>query len=153
MENERKKVWIDSIQTKLFLRMWMYWLFYQVALWNLVFVWRLLREGAGNPIEQYYRFLCDYAPAIVGCLILLPFLARDTVRYAHKVVGPIFRFRKALQAMASGEAVRPIKLRDDDLLTEMRDEFNQMLETLQRQGVPVLKPADPLSEEQQRQRG
>src|SRR5947208_590704 len=48
MRDERKKVWIDGFQTKLFLRMGTYWLIYQLGLWNLVFVWRLLHEGPGN---------------------------------------------------------------------------------------------------------
>jgi hypothetical protein len=142
MRQERTKVWIDNFQTKLFIRMGWYWLIYQVSLWNLVFVWRLLQEGPGNLLEQYGRFCLDYAPALLGCVALAPILAWDAVKFAHRVVGPIYRFRKTMRAVAAGEAVRPIKLRQGDFLVEMQDDFNAMLDALQRQGVPVLAPAD-----------
>src|SRR5262249_59879683 len=116
-----------DIQTKLFVRVGVYWLVYQITLWNLVFMWRLLQEGAGNPLEQYGRFLWDYSPALIGCLLLLPILAWDAGQFGHRVVRPLYRFRKTIQALAAGEPVRPIKLRDTDLLTEMRDDFNKML--------------------------
>jgi hypothetical protein len=143
MREERKKIWIDSFQTKLFLRMGWYWLIYQVSLWNLVFVWRLLQEGRGNLLEQYGRFCLDYAPALLGCVLLLPILAWDSVKFAHRVVGPIYRFRKTLQALAAGQPVPLIRLRQGDFLTEMQDDFNKALETLQGQGVPVLTEGEP----------
>jgi hypothetical protein len=65
---------------------------------------------------------------------------------SHRLVGPLVRFRKTMQDIAAGEVVRPIKLREDDYLTEMRDDFNQMLESLQKRGVPVLAPVDPAKE-------
>jgi hypothetical protein len=150
MGEGRKKVWIDAIQTRLFFRVGVYWLIYQISLWNLVFVWRLLQEGPGNLLEQYGRFCLDYAPVLVGCLVLLPVLAWDVVKFTHRMVGPIHRFRTTIQALAAGTPVRPIRLREGDFLTDMRDDFNQMLETLQRQGAPVLKPADPPAEDAQR---
>jgi hypothetical protein len=142
MYEDRKKVWIDHVQTKLFCRIVVYWLIYQLSLINLVFVWRLVKEGAGNPFEQYGRLLVDFMPMLIGCVVLLPFLAWDAVKFGHRVMGPIFRFRKTLQALADGEAVRPVRLREGDLLTETRDDFNRMLETLQRQGYPALLPND-----------
>jgi methyl-accepting chemotaxis protein len=151
MPEERKKIWIDTFQTRLFLRMAGYWLIYQVTLWNLVFVWRLLHDGPGNLLEQYGRFCLDYAPVLVGCLALLPILAWDAVKFAHRLVGPVYSFRKALRALAAGDAVRPVKLRQDDFLTEMRDDFNTMLEAFERRGVPVLKPADDAAPDQERQ--
>ena len=45
-----------------------------------------------------------------------------------------------MSGITRGEAVSPIKLRDGDYLTELRDDFNAMLDSLQRRGVPVLKP-------------
>jgi methyl-accepting chemotaxis protein len=143
MRDERSKVWIHTVQTRLFLRLGAYWLISQIALWNLVFVWRLWQEGPGDPVEQYGRFLTDFAPALIGSVVLLPILVWDTIRFAHRVVGPLYRLRRTMQALAAGEAVRPIRLRKDDFLGEVRDDFNCMLEALQRKGVPVLKPADP----------
>jgi hypothetical protein len=147
MHEERKKVWISTIQTKLFLRTCFYWLIYQVTLWNLIFVWRLLQEGPGNPLEQYMRFLSDFAPAVLVSLALLPILAWDAVKFGHRVVGPLYRFRTTMQSITAGEAVAPVRLRDGDLLQDMRDDFNAMLESLQKRGVEVLKPATPVEPE------
>ncbi len=149
MRDERKKVWIDAFQTKLFLRMGSYWLIYQLCLWNLVFVWRLLHEGPGNILEQYGRFCMDYAPALAGCVLLLPVLCYDMVKFAHRIVGPIYRFRKAIQALAAGEDVRPVKLRDGDFLTEMQDEFNQLLEALPRPAGAASRSAGAADPERQ----
>ena len=150
MSDERKKVWINAFQTKLFMRITVYWVIYIVTLMNLLFVWRLLVEGPGNPLEQYYRFLVEYAPALVMVALLLPAVAWDSIKFSHSLVGPLVNFRKALQELAAGRPVHPIKLRTGDYLTEMRDEFNAMLESLQRLGVPVLKPNEPKQDEQKR---
>ena len=142
MAEDRKKVWIDAFQTRLFWRILAYLGVYVFVLANLLFIWRLLVEGPGNPIEQYFRSFTEYGPAL-GCLVvLLPILAWDTIRFSHRLVGPLVRFRRSMQDIANGEAVRPIKLREGDFLIELRDDFNKMLEALQKQGVPVLKPAD-----------
>lgn len=149
--DERKAVWIHNVQTRLSLRLSAYWLLSQLALWNLVFIWRLLQEGPGDPLEQYRRLVVDFAPALVATLLLLPILVWDTVKFSHRIFGPIYRFRCVLQALAAGEPVPPVRLRQDDFLTEVRDDLNHLLETLQRQGLPVLKPLTGDGEESQRQ--
>lgn len=146
MRDERNKVWIHSVQTRLFVRVGLYWLFAQVCLWNFVFIWRLLQEGPGDPVDQYLRFLRDFAPVIVGSFLLVPALAWDAVKFAHRILGPIHNLRKSIKAVTAGEPVRPVRFRKDDFLPELRDEFNHMLEALQRHGVPALKPADPAGE-------
>jgi len=149
MSEDRKKIWVDGFQTKLFIRIGVYWLIYQVALLNFLFVWRLLKEGAGDPLDQYVRFIQEFFPALICFAIVVPILAWDAVRFAHRLIGPIWRFRKTMQDVSTGQPVRPIKLRQGDFLLEMKDDFNVMLEALQRQGIPVLKPADPAQETKQ----
>lgn len=150
MREERKKVWIHEFQTKLLIRIGLYWVIFLVTLMNLLFVWRLLVEGPGNPLEQYGQFLLDYAPALACLAVLVPIMAWDAVKFSHRLLGPLYRFRKTVQSLADGEAVRPIKLRKNDYLAEFRDDFNRMLETLQKQGAPVLKPNDPADDREQR---
>ncbi|HVS38400.1 MAG TPA: hypothetical protein VMS17_22775 [Gemmataceae bacterium] len=149
-QEERKKVWIHAYQTRILLRIGCYWLIYLVALWNLLFVWRLLAEGPGNLLDQYWRFVQDYYPPLVLFVLLLPVAAWDAVKFAHRVVGPLVRVRQTLKDIAEGKPVRPIRFRDGDYLGELRDEFNATLEALQRRGVTVLKPADPDEADAQR---
>lgn len=147
MREERKKIWIHEFQTRLLMRIGLYWLLFFITLMNLLFVWRLLNEGPGDLLEQYVRFLADTAPALICLAVLMPVLAWDAVKFSHRLLGPLYRFRKTVQSIADGESVRPIKLRKADYLGEFRDDFNRMLESLQKQGVSVLKPNDPTEAE------
>jgi methyl-accepting chemotaxis protein len=149
MQNERKKVWIHAFQTRMLVRIGCYWLIYLFALWNLLFVWRLLAEGPGNLLDQYMRFLQDYYPPLVLFIVLLPLAAWDAVKLAHRMVGPLVRVRQGLQDVAAGQAIRPLRFRQGDYLGELRDDFNAMLESLQRRGVPVLKPTEPGDDDSQ----
>ncbi len=143
MREERKKVWVHAFQTKLFLRISLYWMMFLVTLWNFLFIWRLLEEGPGNPLEQYGRFVVDYYRPLLLLVVLVPVASWDAVRFSHRLVGPLWRFSRTMSDLADGQTVRPIKLRDGDFLQEMREDFNGMLDSLQRRGVPVMKSADP----------
>jgi methyl-accepting chemotaxis protein len=143
---ERKKVWIHAFQTRMLIRIGCYWLLYLLALWNLLFVWRLLVEGPGNLLDQYWRFLQDYYPPLILFFALLPVAAWDALKLAHRLVGPLVRVRQALQDVAAGNAIPPLRFREGDYLHELKDDFNAMLEALQRRGVPVLKPAEPAAD-------
>lgn len=134
-ENRRHRVMINQFQGKLQWRLVMYWLIYQVSMWNFLFCWQLLGEGKGNPLEQYYRFIGVNYPALFCLAILVPFFAWDAMRFTHRVAGPIYRFRQTLQAIAAGEPVRQVKLRNGDHLNEVADDINEMLEALEERGV------------------
>lgn len=149
MQDERKKVWIDFFQTSLFMRVAVYWVVAMFTLMNLLFMWRLVNEGPGNPFEQFHRFWTDYYPALIVFICLFPVIAWDVVKFTHRLVGPLVRFRQTLRDVADGKPVQLVRLRQGDMLTEMRDEFNEMLESLQKRGVPVLRPVSSPEERQQ----
>src|SRR5688500_13770381 len=89
MREERKKIWIDEFQTRLFWRILVYLVIYFVTLGNLLFIWRLLVDGPGNPLEQYVGAFVEYGPALLFLLLLLPILAWDAIRFSHRLVGPL----------------------------------------------------------------
>ena len=140
---ERKKVWVDPFQTKLSMRIGGYLAIFFIVMCNFLFAWKMIDEGPINPWQQFVDMLRNYLPVFICLFVLVPVMAWDAIRFSHRLVGPLVRFRKTIQAITGGEAVRPIKLREGDYLTDLRDDFNQMLEELQKQGVPVLKPTDP----------
>lgn len=149
IKENRHKVWVDRFQTRLTLRIGLYLVLFLIVLFNFLFAWRLWQEGPGPLGEQYLRMLYDYLPVTICLLILVPVMAWDAIRFSHRIVGPLVRFRRTMQEIANGDTVRPIKLREGDYLDDLRDEFNQMLEALQRRGVAVLKPTDPGQDEPQ----
>lgn len=146
MSEERQKVWVDRFQTRLSLRIGGYLVVFFVVILNFLFAWKMIEEGPFDPAQQFLDTLRSNLPVIICLLVLVPVMAWDTIRFSHRLVGPLIRLRKTMQAIADGEAVRPIKLREGDYLAEVRDDFNKMLEVLQKQGVAVIKPADPSQE-------
>jgi hypothetical protein len=151
MRDNRNKVWVDTFQTQLFRRIVMYLAVYVVCLVNILYICRLLAEGPGNPWQQFVGVINDYSPVLLSLVLILPVMAYDAVHFTHRLVGPLVRFRSVFRAVANGEQVRRIKLRQHDFLHEMAGEFNEVLEAVHRQGVPVLKPADGQDDSPQRQ--
>lgn len=147
MSEERKKVWVDPFQTRLSMRIGGYLVVCFVVVFNFLFTWKMIAEGPLDPAQQFLNTLRDNLPAIICLLALVPVVVWDTICFSHRLVGPLVRFRKTMRAIAEGKAVRPLKLREGDYLTEMRDDFNKMLEALQKQGVAVIKPVDPAQEQ------
>jgi hypothetical protein len=138
---ERKRIWVDEFQTRLTQRIAAYLLLFLVVLVNFLFAWRLLTEGLHDPVGKFVGLLRDYLPVGICLLVLVPVMAWDAIRFTHRLVGPLVRFRRTMLSIAEGKPVRPIKLREGDYLTDLRDDFNLMLEGLQSRGVPVLDPA------------
>ena len=132
---ERTRFWIDPFQTKLFYRVGMYWLIYTITLFNLLFAWRLVKHGSDDLWGQFVATIYENIPLFVGFVIAAPWIALDAVRFANRLVGPLFRIRKTMHSVTANEPVRPIRLRQDDFLTDMKDEFNAMLEALAERGA------------------
>ena len=143
MNEERKKVWVDPFQTKLTIRIAGYLVVFLFVFGNTLFAWKMWSEGPVDPWNQFLETMSSNLPVFVLLTVLVPVMAWDTIRFSHRLVGPLVRFRKTMQDIAAGEPVRPIKLREGDYLTDLRDDFNKMLEELQKRGVPVIKPTDP----------
>lgn len=72
-----------------------------------------------------YIFLLKLALYMVGVVIF-------AVLASHKLAGPIYRFERSARAVASGDLTHRVRLRVGDELEEFRDEFNGMIESLQR---------------------
>jgi methyl-accepting chemotaxis protein len=152
MSEERKHVWIDPFQTRLIMRIAGYLVVFFVVFLNFLFAWKMIEEGPVDPARQFFEMVRNYFPVIICLLVLIPVMAWDTIRFSHRLVGPLVRFRKTIRAIAGGEAVHPIKLRDGDYLTDLRDDFNKMLQELQRRGIEVIKPGDPADEQDAKKR-
>jgi hypothetical protein len=141
VKEKRRKIWIHRFQTQLFLRTTMYFLLYQVCVWTLVSIERSLHPGlltAFGPGPASYVFLF-----LVVIALFIGFLFTwDAIRHAHRIVGPLYRFRKTIQAVKSGEEVELIILRKGDMLGEMRDDLNEMLKALECRGAVVIKSSE-----------
>jgi hypothetical protein len=141
----RRRIWIDHFQTLLFCRMAIYFLAGGLTAWSVLTVERaftqmvLLLDGLGPST----RLLSVGLAVSLGALFLY-----DLCVVTHRLVGPIYRFRKLIQAITAGEEVELVQLRKGDYLMEMRDELNQMLLVLQERGAVVIKTPEQVKQQQ-----
>ena len=142
MQLRRKKIWIDRFQTLLFLRIALYFIVYQAAVWAFYLLecgsaQALEAVGGGPSSTAYFVFFGAVFLVFIGFLFIY-----DAIQFAHRFVGPLYRIRKTIQAVAAREEVELVKLRKDDFLHELKDEFNEMLKSLEQRGCVMIKPAE-----------
>jgi hypothetical protein len=138
MPNRRKRIWINKFQTHLFYRIALYMVLYQVAVWSLFvigqYIFSRLEMGMGESGRVTGFLLSTLILVFLGALFIY-----DAIQFAHRIVGPIHRFRKTIQAATEGDEVALVRLRKGDYLTEMQDDLNELLTVLEEKGAIVLK--------------
>lgn len=138
MRTKRTRVWIDRFQTHLFLRIAAYFVLYQLAVWTFVYMAQSSFPGLQavvGPSAAAYCIAC--AVGLVAWLGLL--FIYDAIKFAHRIVGPLYRFRKVVQAITAGEPISLVALRKGDYLHDLKDDFNAMLKALEERGAIVLR--------------
>lgn len=92
--------------------------------------WRL-QKGSGD--EQFqaaaqFLFFHEYLwPALIGVLIVA---AAALIKTSHRVAGPLYRFRRVFDAVASGDLRASARVRRGDYLTLESDALEAMLGSL-----------------------
>jgi hypothetical protein len=141
MRRMRTKIWIDRFQTYLMVRVAAFCVLYQAAVWSLVSAERAfgtaLGEFIGPDATANALLFVFVGVSIVGLLFIY-----DAIKFAHRIVGPLYRLRQTIKGVTAGEEVAHIRFRKGDFLEELRDEFNEMLTALEQRGAITLKPAE-----------
>ena len=140
MNEKRKNVWIDSFQTKLSVWIAVYFLLYQVICWLLFGIGRLVALHYYDVLPNAFAHF--FIVALATLALVAFFFIRDAIHYMHRIVGPIVRFRKAIQAIKDGQDVELMRLREGDYLQELKDEFNEMLAVLEQRGAVRIQTAE-----------
>ncbi|MDE1976227.1 MAG: methyl-accepting chemotaxis protein [Elusimicrobia bacterium] len=68
---------------------------------------------------------------IAKMLIYLAMILLISLYISHRFAGPIYRFEKSADIVASGDLTHRVSLRTGDELKELQDKFNAMLAALQ----------------------
>jgi hypothetical protein len=142
MKEKRRRLWIDRFQTLLSLRIAFYFILYQVAVWSLFATINRLSNDLDRwlgPSVAAYAFLIG---SVIVLLLGLLFIY-DALVLTHRLVGPVYRFRKMVQAVKSDQQVDWMSLRQGDFFHDLKDEFNEMLEVLERRGAITIKSREP----------
>ena len=142
MAGARRRIWIHSFQTHLMLRTVCYPAVFLAGLGTALWAWNTVCVALEGTSEGQMAGMLAI-PVICTFGLMLAAMIYDAVKFTHRFIGPLHRVRVTLRALADGKQVKPIKFRDGDYLSEVRDDFNAMLDTLQRRGANVLEaPAE-----------
>src|SRR5438128_2803404 len=101
---QRKKIWIDRFQTYLVGRVALYCVLFQAAVWALAMIDRTVSGAIDSIVGSDAAALC-YVVGIAGLFVLTGSAMYDAVKFAHKLVGPLYRFRKTIQSITAGGEV------------------------------------------------
>ena len=145
----RQRIFVNqAIQGRLLVRIGLYWFLYHGVLWMSLFLFRYAEHrgivlAGGLPrsfTDLYQQFASENFGIWICGLAIAPIVLWDSLRFSHRIVGPLVRFQDTLDGLASGRNVSEVRLRDGDLLMDLQDTFNRYLATLQ-----TFEPADQVT--------
>lgn len=95
--------------------------------------WTLSRILAEHPMLQP---LLDYVTGMLPLFLMKTGIYLGIVLIvsgviSHRMAGPVYKFEKSAKAIASGDLTHRVFLRKGDQLTELQDEFNNMIAEIQ----------------------
>jgi hypothetical protein len=152
-QHQRKQVYVSrAIQGRIVSKLAIYWATYHLALWHGMFLFhyflyrsQLMADPQMTAIPfatQYSQFLTQNYSMLICAAAVFPLIFWDMMKVTHRVAGPLVRFAHTLSELKQGKKVRPVTLREGDLLTEFRDDFNEYLET-----AGLLQDSEPAAEQ------
>lgn len=132
---QRKKLLVDhQVQLAFLLRAVGYWLTSLISAVLLLMITsmlaapaRLVYPGADSP---WFHL----GPTVLCSLLLLPIVVYDFLRLSNRLVGPVFRLRRAMRELAAGKHVEPIHFRDGDFWRDFAGEFNAVAQRVHASG-------------------
>jgi signal transduction histidine kinase len=134
-KHKRERFFVDaSVQGLLLRRIVLHWvLFFFVACMSVIALQVMMDDPGRSINERLQTVMRDFSLTAVILLTLLPAFLLDTIRLSNRFVGPITRLRSGLREIGSGEKVRRITFRDNDLWKEAASEFNSVLDKVTEQ--------------------
>ena len=102
------------------------------ALVSSVLLWKNLSIPEQGPNTLLVTSLIAVATTLlIELLLAIPIIFFLGIRQSHRIVGPIQRLKRTLEAIGSGDLSQRITLRQGDVLEDLAKSINQMAESLQ----------------------
>jgi hypothetical protein len=128
----RRQLVVDQqVQGALLFRVTLYWFFCLLSVALLLMCWTIVTGPRMHATALFNELCYRYGPAFVCSVLVLPLVLVDCARLSNTFVGPMFRLRRAMQRLAKGEVVEPIKFRENDFWKEVAKDFNEVLVRVQ----------------------
>ncbi len=129
-ENRRKYFVDPRVQGAILRQAAYYWLCGSVVFTLVMFLFRIVPPWLVSGDLDFGTIWHHLAPMVVSSAVLLPIVMFSAVRFTHRFVGPMIRFRQVLRQLAQGETVPPVKLRRKDFWQDVAKELNQVSDRL-----------------------
>jgi methyl-accepting chemotaxis protein len=78
---------------------------------------------------------------LIELLLAIPLIFFLGIRQSHRIIGPMNRIKKMLEAIGNGDFSQRLTLRQGDVLEDVAKSINQMAETLQQRFPPPGTPS------------
>lgn len=115
-------------------------MFYWTAFFVVGLVIAFAVQVLSNPLEPMAQHMShvwqNQGPFILAAICLLPIYAYDLIRFSHRFVGPIIRFRRVVNEAADGEVPPPFNLRDKDYWKDFASDLNRLFERMRSGRTP-----------------
>jgi hypothetical protein len=123
----RRKLFVDKdVQGTLLYRIAIYWCFSVLTICLITLCAQAITQPS-RPFLEYFafdKFFLQYGPLVLASLVLVPLVMFDVVAISNRFVGPLFRMRRSMRALAADQEVEPIYFREKDFWQEVAQEFN-----------------------------
>ena len=131
-KNRRRKLFVEPrMQGLLVFKVLLYWVNGFLTIGLLLAVWSVFVDRPTTSTQLFANMWNSVGPALVASLFLMPLIVMDCIRWSNRYAGPMVRLHKALQELAEGNDVQPLKFRKGDLWFEMATEFNRIAQRVQ----------------------
>ena len=131
-ETQRKKLIVDKpVQGALIRRLVIHWLSFGILCFVLAAILNWLSDPRQHVSQLATQVWNYYGPFFLLLLVLIPLFIMDTVKLSHRFAGPIMRFRRAIQDLASGGSPERITFREKDFWHDVADGFNLVIDKIE----------------------
>jgi len=137
MRYHRKQQLIDKpVQLRMAAGMALHWVLYFLFILLAIPVWQMLTvSGFSKPFSVVVvESWAHMTPVFLFLATLLPIFIWESIKFSNRFVGPIYRLRTTMRALNAGEPFEPIRFRKRDFWHDVAEEFNTLMERLERQG-------------------
>lgn len=134
-QNKRRKILVDP-QFQVRLAFWASILAAVEVMVGSVAVMAVALTSIWVPVAResgfFYKFVGVIALVVLGATAVNFMIA---LLVSHKIAGPVYRLKKSMEQVSAGDLSLLIKLREGDELQELKDSFNEMVNSLRQRAV------------------
>ena len=128
MNRDQRRRWFvhEEFQESFSRRLLVYWCGTWLAIFAVPICARLIATELPFTLLAT-ELISDMWFPMVMSLMVLPIVFWDSIRFSHRICGPLRRLSNDMQRLSDGDPVGPIKFRQNDFCHELAEKFNQLL--------------------------